>query len=393
MVRRCGTTVQVLIATSLAAMVLLLLRHPCIQQVEGPAWPQDRPITVAASALLAPAAASLPVSAVTTGSMTVTSAPVAATGSGNRAPVIVLVQRSTVDPERYPERVAGILDTWGSSPLLRLIMLDPAPGVQPVATATGLAPGATLLQPPAKIGNSAADKTEQLLWALQQGFALAPAARWFVKVDDVTMVLPGNLHRYLGSLDSTAPMLLGNRLAEPSGAVFVSGGAGIAFSRPSAELLAAGWAAGCSGLHYLRTAEDVAVTRCLKILGVEPTSSRGTDGGERFGVYGPVRLVTGKVDDWYALFSKNADEPVYSGTRCCAADLCTMHYLEPPLVRFLWSSLTAARNGTHGQLGLADGAALRRNWPNKIGGFDMKPESDAEAALVLELFLKLAGAP
>lgn len=122
--------------------------------------------------------------------------------------------------------------------------------------------------------------------------------------------------------------------------------------------------------------------------------------------YGPTRLVTGRLDDWYRKYSVNAGEPVQSGIGCCAAGMVSFHYVEPPLARFLWQGLRHNHGRGHGHghdqsqravVGFneadvddesSNAARMIEQWPNG-GHYDQKPRSVEEGVQVLALLRKV----
>jgi len=62
------------------------------------------------------------------------------------------------------------------------------------------------------------------------------------------------------------------------------------------------------------------LAKCLRQM-VDPIElADSTSHAPMLHVYGPVRLVSGQVDDWWSNYRKNAGALTLTGSNCCAPD-------------------------------------------------------------------------
>jgi hypothetical protein len=194
------------------------------------------------------------------------------------------------------------------------------------------------------------------------------------------------------------------------------------------KLLAAVRSGACKGSKRERTQPGLLVAKCLRdVLGAQPTelddrhphsdkvlaagnsssssSSSSTAvavGGvagaaaaaaaalesevsePRLHVYGPVRLVTGKTDDWWRKYRRNSGASVSKGLGCCSARSISFHYCFGPEQLLLDDVLRrpdAYRRMTDTQ--------RRDAWPTdkQLGGYSYSVRNDANARAELWRFL------
>ncbi|CAN0282453.1 unnamed protein product, partial [Ectocarpus fasciculatus] len=77
----------------------------------------------------------------------------------------------------------------------------------------------------------------------------------------------------------------------------------------------------------------ITLARCLAHVGVHAKDTTGSQGGQRFNAYGPVRLAQGKIDQWYK--DVHASDPGMwrAGPDCCSSDTISFHYVGPAEAR------------------------------------------------------------
>eukprot|EP00752_Nemacystus_decipiens_P009868 g8805.t1 len=180
-----------------------------------------------------------------------------------------------------------------------------------------------------------------------------------------TFVIAENLQCYVGGLDPSAPVYLGNRFRreerDQERPLLNSGAAGFVLSRASLSLLAQAWK-GDGGPPEEALAEDaqrpgeeggtlstggtvapecvakskfelanpgLALARCLQHAGVTAEDTTDSQGGQRFNAYGPARLAQGTIDQWYK--DVHASDPGMwrAGVACCSSDTVSFHYVGP----------------------------------------------------------------
>jgi len=173
----------------------------------------------------------------------------------------LIIQRTTVDMHRFPERVAVIVDTFADPAQVPEHAL-PAVFVSGDTPASAMPHNAQVFVPASK------HKFVQLYEAIRVELASAPAREWFFKMDDVTFVRPSALVQLAQSYGvSRQPLLFGKRLGLGKGdKVFVSGGAGFLFNRATARAFVDAYerhcgAAWAKSAFHLRS-EDVAFAQC-----------------------------------------------------------------------------------------------------------------------------------
>ena len=238
------------------------------------------------------------------------------------------------DPELHRQRVEVINTTWGKG--LDIAYL----GHGDFALSEDLKKKNSL---PAQPGN-----TELIKFAIDKSLELWPDLIYWVKVDDLTYMVPQNLNRYLASrgADGTTEIaMLGRRLMTvPGGDVFCSGGAGYVLTRGAINYIGQHWTEdACAGRGWFQNQGDIALAKCLpqgSLIDTRDTGtpssrattgdsdSRGGGGGsERFHSYGPKRLMSGDVDQWYKDYTKKW-YIIRGGLACCSKQLVSFHYVE-----------------------------------------------------------------
>lgn len=171
-----------------------------------------------------------------------------------------------------------------------------------------------------------------------------PDREWFVKGDDDTFFIVGNLNRYLEEYDPRLPYFLGCKfhLGGPGGLQYVSGGAGYALSRNSAHLMAD--ATDRCLRYYGRIGEgDIAIAECLQTVGVVPEDTRDDRGRQRFHAFPydyhanwfKMGLAASKW--WYHDYVWG---PEIEGRMCCDDNTTvSFHYMSTRMKAFKWPAV------------------------------------------------------
>jgi len=160
-------------------------------------------------------------------------------------------------------------------------------------------------------------------------------AEWFVKADDDTYMIIENLRYLLSNLNTSEPHFLG-RYFQGELAFYNSGGAGYVFSRETLRrfLTVLGMKSVLSCPKGECFAEDVAVGRCLKAMGVYPSNTRDLSDRETFMPFTPKEHLTPRwpVGTWIYKFSFL---PYKDGPQCCSDYPISFHYISPAMMYHL----------------------------------------------------------
>ena len=150
---------------------------------------------------------------------------------------------------------------------------------------------------------------------------------WFHMSGDDTVLLVGNLRRYLSTLNPSNPYYLGRRFVLPSGLVFNSG-ASYVLNRAALDA----WMRvrhECSP-HKVTSAEDVEMGACLKRVGIDASDTRDENGRERFHPFNPDYMRTIRADDpkpwWFHRYT--APFELKSGMDGISPKSVSFHYVK-----------------------------------------------------------------
>ena len=300
--------------------------------------------------------------------------------------ILVVVSLSPVrGPGPRATRIAAIGATWGQR--VPVVVLSMA-GQEDVAATTKACKDHGL--PMLHLSNATKySQYKALLRAVTEN-----AAEWLFWANDHTFLVPERLSAYLTTLPRE-PVYVGSRLYGACCGIFNSGAAGFALNQQAMSLLLKD----PKRPHCDPEIKRAHVATCLKTYGVDPVDST-VHGAERFHVYGPVRLATGSVDDWY-ISKKNhlpsddtttkLDIDYRNGTAHVARELISFHYVAAEEARLL----DALIRGLHPRISSPythppQLAQLRAHWPTGklLGGYAHpwpSPRHEEKALLVAEL--------
>jgi hypothetical protein len=205
--------------------------------------------------------------------------------------------------------------------------------------------------------------------------------------NDHTAVIPENLQCFLKSIDPSRPAYAGRALAQKRGKsieIFNSGAAGYVITRPTLELVERHWGTPpCNAKKtekWLQGNPGLVLARCLQRHGVEPVDTFHEEEGHRFHAYGPVRIATKSLDDWYIRMNSNLPWPSFDG---CASDAISFHYVEGAEQHAIYDSVRS------------DLDAVLERWPkapSDLGGYSRHWRNDVQRNEVRDLLsaIKLA---
>ena len=126
-------------------------------------------------------------------------------------------------------------------------------------------------------------------------------------VNDHTFVIPPHICSFLENRSPEDHLYAGHALTPRGGGItFNSGASGYFLSRKTLSSLVETWESGvvskhCSGdSKWLQGNPGLVTAECLaKYLNVLPLDTRDEEGSHLFHAFGPMRTVSGKVDEWY----------------------------------------------------------------------------------------------
>jgi len=150
-------------------------------------------------------------------------------------------------------------------------------------------------------------------------------AKWFLKVDDDTFVIPENIRYFLTPFDTKENHYFGRHFKNFKG--YNSGGSGYIFSQASLQSFESIVKDASRHLDD-GIMEDVQVGKCLAELGIHPGETRDDLAEEIFHPYSPIHhLIPGiiKNNDWLHEYSK---WEVKSGPECCSRYSVAFHYID-----------------------------------------------------------------
>lgn len=260
----------------------------------------------------------------------------AAVGDGDAAIITVLLNVSPVAKPGRPDRLKAISESWGSALRnvhgMRLRVISSpydVPEGSTLEASTGLAESDVF-----RISDDGKDKADRLFTAMKMAFD--EGATWVFMGNDHTFVIPENLRCYVDSLKTHGDVVdwRGHTLQEggAKGNRFLSGAAGYLITAAGFNALSEAVASNsCKGVVARdRSQPGLLVAKCFRDpLNVIPDEIVEDVGGKKLSrvhVYGPARMVSGQVDDWWSRYRKTAGQGVETGPDCCAPHTITFHY-------------------------------------------------------------------
>jgi glycoprotein-N-acetylgalactosamine 3-beta-galactosyltransferase len=170
---------------------------------------------------------------------------------------------------------------------------------------------------------------------------------YFLLGGDDLFVIPTNLRQYLSTLQGTPddPHFVGRRFKGYGNRnYFNSGGAGYVLSRGTLRTFVQDIYSHCH-VASVTSMEDVLMAECLRTSSgkIGLTDTRDSMGRERFHPFSPGTHLTWEPpkagsSDWYADY--NEEWGIQLGSKCCAPDSVSFHYIKrPAMVRHLFSLL------------------------------------------------------
>jgi hypothetical protein len=342
-----------------------------------------------------PVEARRPIQVRTTTTTTTTTAAAAAAADN----LLVILSKSPVGgPGPRDTRMAAIQQTWGQ--MVPVVFLTLNATLDAELLARRGAANARLWQLPPEDHAERFKQARAMQFAFTRVAADYPNVRWIFWGNDHTFVIPGNLRCLLAQHDPGEFKYLGHRLYGPCCGTFNSGAAGFALSERAFRTLVTHWReAGDRGIlrscDFSRKGAEIAP--CLKELtdgACVPLDTRDPeDGGEKFHLYGPIRVAKGAIDDWAKRKKAALDPPERfpdpPSSACCARHTATFHYVAADETRVLHAAFHGMRPADRAAL---TSAGWAEKWPasRRLGGYSAPwpGRRPADAAIVIEVLGK-----
>ena len=265
---------------------------------------------------------------------------------------VTVVLPSVVNAPGRTARLRAIQETWGPSARAIFVVHNETefPGATHAIISEESAPEDTyafpqLLLLPSHIGVD--DGLPRLYHTIRTVLSkVNPDFGFFV--NDHTFVISEHLCKFLDTANPQEDMYAGRALKSGQ-SVLNSGAAGYVLSRATMQKIVAKWDArdeACwvdpdSASKWVQGNPGLSTLQCLDHLQIHAVDTRAKQKWHRFHAFPLVRVVTGKVDDWYkhrhdvAPFEASYKE-LLDGEDCCSMDSVSFHYLEAKETRAMY---------------------------------------------------------
>lgn len=204
--------------------------------------------------------------------------------------------------------------------------------------------------------------------------------------NDHTYVIPDHLCHFLEGKSPSNDLYAGHSLKAKNAPAFHPESAGYILSRRSMQNLVSKWKENdpiCD--NPKQTHPGFFVSKCLsRVFGVTVEDTREDGKYNQFHSFPLIRLVTGKVDEWYIRLSEHEN---LFGDACCSDNTISFHYVEHQETLALF----ATRQAVLKKPDMSDNElkqTMMRLWPNKrgdVGGYSrvLPPADDQETWPIL----------
>lgn len=304
--------------------------------------------------------------------------------------VVVVNSGAEVNPRDRHNRLSAIQATWGPS-ARSIFVVNNVTEYSEISHAVisnisqpsdpHSYPQLLLLPPEALPDRSVASLkfiTQTILERVNPDFAIF--------TNDHTYIIPDHVCRFLEDKSPSNDLYAGHNLAVKNNPSFPPQSAGYILSRHSMQNLVNKWKENdpiCN--NPKQTHPGFFLAKCLStVFNLTPPDTRQDGKYNQFHSFPLVRLVTGKVDDWYNDLSEH--ENLY-GDECCSDNTISFHYVE----HLETHALFATRQALLEQPDMSNEElkqTMIRVWPRnpeEVGGWSrvLPPENDNETWPVL----------
>nr|XP_020444569.1 glycoprotein-N-acetylgalactosamine 3-beta-galactosyltransferase 1-B-like isoform X2 [Monopterus albus] len=177
------------------------------------------------------------------------------------------------------------------------------------------------------VGLGTKEGRDQLYWKTIRAFHYVyehhiHEADWFLKADDDTYVIVDNLRWVLANHTPDEPVYFGRRFKPYIKQGYMSGGAGYVLSKEALRRFVEGFKN--KDCTHTNPVEDLAIGKCLELVGVLAGDSRDTVYRETFHPFVPEQQLTAIFPTWYWSYCYY---PIAQGPNCCSDVSVSFHYM------------------------------------------------------------------